>query len=557
MSRKIKMENLAKPLAVSLSSYAFYRWMRSGSSSDLSKVPGPGGNSALIGHMEAMFGGDGAWDFHERLLTDYDGVVKVHGILNEAQLYISDPVALHHIINSGAFDEDSMLLSFVPIVFGPSFSGTAGEQHRRQRKMLSPVFSVQQIKGLVPVFYPIAYQLRDVFAEHIKSNNGVVDVFNWLSLTALEFIGRGGLGYSFDALNLLKKNEYNDHIKQAIATMTTLFPVISLLPMVGQVGPAWFRRKLVDWTPSSTVHRLRDISDVMQATSEGILEKKRAAMQEGEEALSNLYGNGKDIMTTLLKANSVAGEADKLPEEEILAQMNALIFAGQDTTSNAMSHMLHLLATHPEIQDKLREEILQAREISGGQDLDYEDLNALPYLDATVRETLRMYPPGAIIWRECVKDTVMPLQKPMKLSGSDKEITGLPVKKGSKVIISVMNANRDKRIWGEDAFDWNPERWLNPLPATVGKSKMPGIYHNTMSFLGGNRSCIGMKFAEIEMKMIIFVLLENFVFSIEKGTEIRWTFQILQQPSIVLPNGKVDPRSQLPLKITWVKDAKR
>ena len=73
----------------------------------------------------------------------------------------------------------------------------------------------------------------------------------------------------------------------------------------------------------------------------------------------------------------------------------------------------------------------------------------------------------------------MPLQKPKKLSGSDKEITGLPVKKGSKVIISVMNANRDKRIWGEDAFNWNPERWLNPLPATVGKSKMPGIYHNT------------------------------------------------------------------------------
>lgn len=79
----------------------------------------------------------------------------------------------------------------------------------------------------------------------------------------------------------------------------------------------------------------------------------------------------------------------------------------------------------------------------------------------------------------CVKDTVLPLQKPMKLSGNDKEITGLPVKKGAKVIISVMNANRDKRIWGEDAFDWNPERWLNPLPETVGKAKMPGIYSNT------------------------------------------------------------------------------
>lgn len=53
MSRKIKMENLAKPLAVSLGSYAFYRWARSGGSSDISKVPGPGGNSALIGEVFA------------------------------------------------------------------------------------------------------------------------------------------------------------------------------------------------------------------------------------------------------------------------------------------------------------------------------------------------------------------------------------------------------------------------------------------------------------------------------------------------------------------------
>ncbi len=67
-----------------------------------------------------------------------------------------------------------------------------------------------------------------------------------------------------------------------------------------------------------------------------------------------------------------------------------------------MSHAMHLLADHPDIQTRLREEILQAREDNGGQDLGYEDLNTLPYLDATVRETLRMYPPGAIIWREYV-----------------------------------------------------------------------------------------------------------------------------------------------------------
>lgn len=54
MPRKINMENLAKPLAVSLGSYAFYRWARSGSASDISKAPGPGGNTALIGETKVL-----------------------------------------------------------------------------------------------------------------------------------------------------------------------------------------------------------------------------------------------------------------------------------------------------------------------------------------------------------------------------------------------------------------------------------------------------------------------------------------------------------------------
>lgn len=81
--------------------------------------------------------------------------------------------------------------------------------------------------------------------------------------------------------------------------MTVLYPLITLMPYIGHIGPAWFRRKVVDWTPINAVHRLRDISDVMQATSEGIYHKKKAALEEGEDALTGLVANGKDIMTTL------------------------------------------------------------------------------------------------------------------------------------------------------------------------------------------------------------------------------------------------------------------
>lgn len=89
-------------------------------------------------------------------------------------------------------------------------------------------------------------------------------------------------------------------------------------------------------------------------------------------------------MFYLVRASDRVGTEDKLPEEELLGQMNVLIFAGTDTTSTAMSRCLQELAVHPEIQDKLRNEVTRAA------DIDYETVSALPVLDAVCKETLRM-----------------------------------------------------------------------------------------------------------------------------------------------------------------------
>jgi cytochrome P450 len=67
-----------------------------------------------------------------------------------------------------------------------------------------------------------------------------------------------------------------------------------------------------------------------------------------------------------------------------------LIFGAMDTTSNALSRILHLLATYPEVQDKVRHEIMDALSNNGGQDFSYDELVSLPFLDAVCRETLRL-----------------------------------------------------------------------------------------------------------------------------------------------------------------------
>lgn len=72
---------------------------------------------------------------------------------------------------------------------------------------------------------------------------------------------------------------------------------------------------------------------------------------------------------------------------------------------------------------------------------------------------------------------VLPLSEPIR--GSDgtwmKEI---PIPKDTRVIVSIRGCNRNKAIWGEDAHQWKPERWLSPLPESVTDARVPGVYSN-------------------------------------------------------------------------------
>lgn len=86
-----------------------------------------------------------------------------------------------------------------------------------------------------------------------------------------------------------------------------------------------------------------------------------------------------------------APEAERLSESEILAQMTSLIFAAMDTVSSSLSRTLHILAGKPEVQERIRAEGLAAREGQRGKDLSYDTLLSLEYLDAVVKEVLRLW----------------------------------------------------------------------------------------------------------------------------------------------------------------------
>ncbi|KAG5635769.1 hypothetical protein H0H81_010149 [Sphagnurus paluster] len=190
----------------------------------------------------------------------------------------------------------------------------------------------------------------------------------------------------------------------------------------------------------------------MHRTSVEIFEIKKKALKQGGESF---HEQGKDIM-------SILG--------------TTLTFGGSDTTSNAISRALHLISTHPEVQDKLRSEIMEAF-TTYGENMLYDDLVALPFLDAVCRETLRLHPTFPLGARVARQDASVPLSTPIKgLDG--REMHSIMIPKGTRVYISILNANRDPALWGPDSYEWKPERWLSPLPQAVTDARIPGIYSN-------------------------------------------------------------------------------
>lgn len=250
-----------------------------------------------------------------------------------------------------------------------------------------------------------------------------------------------------------------------------------------------------------------------------------------------------------MRENQKAANEDKLCDAEIIAQMSVLIFAAMDTTSSALARILHLLSMHQDVQDKLRAELREARENYGDQP-DYDQLISLPYLDAVCRETLRLYPPVPTVIRETQADAFLPLSTPITgVNGEEMSEIFLP--KDSKIFISIQASNTDPTTWGSDSYEWKPERWLSPLPEAVQESRIPGIYSNLMTFIGGGRSCIGFKFSQLEMKVILFSLLNRFKFSLPKE-EIFWQMTIIASPTVDPTLSELRPR--MPLSVSRLED---
>ncbi|KAL0575360.1 hypothetical protein V5O48_006611 [Marasmius crinis-equi] len=473
-------------------------------------LPGPPHNGSILGNSKQVMADERAVVANQ-WFEKYGKVFGVWALFGSREIFLADLKGLSHVLkhDSEIYQKPDHVRYLLGRSAGHGLLVAEGHDHKKQRKVMTPAFGPAQIRGLTEIFIEKSMALRDVWATHIDQDSSAaqIDVLSWLGRMTLDVIGQAGFNYQFDALSG-KQNELNEAFSHIFESGNFLSPTILLklfFPVLRSIPEhnAYFRHA--------------------QATSSRI---GRELFQQSQKAAQSEQPHDRDLLSLLIRSNMSTDipTNQRMTDDDVLAreyspismfpaltgssssEVPTFLAAGHETTSTSTTWALYLLATHPEIQSKLREELLPIPTDSPTM----EDLNALPYLDGVVRETLRLLAPVPATLGVAMKDDVIPLDEPyVDIYG--KKHHELKVKKGQEISIQILALNKDRSLWGEDAEEFKPERWQS-LPEAV--SSIPGVWGNLMTFLGGPRSCIGWRFSLVEMRALLFTLIRAYEFEL-------------------------------------------
>ncbi len=191
-----------------------------------------------------------------------------------------------------------------------------------------------------------------------------------------------------------------------------------------------------------------------------------------------------DVLSMLMSAESGDEPGTKLTEKQIHDHILTFLAAGHETTAITLVWTFYLLSQYPQVRIKLQDEI---RTLLAGRAPTLDDLARLPYLDWVLNESMRLYPPAWLQMRFVAKET---------------ELDGVRLPVGTRIILSQWVIHRLPAIW-QDAEAFKPERWD---PAS-GQQIPPGAY---FPFGGGPRTCIGMPLAQLEARLILTSILQDY-----------------------------------------------
>jgi cytochrome P450 len=405
------------------------------------------------------------------LLDGYEryGPVFSVRLLTSKVVVLLGPEANHHVLVSNAANfswREGSMRNLIPLL-GDGLLTIDGDFHRRSRRIMLPAFHREQIAATLET---MAAEAEAAMSSWRAGDR--VDIYVWTRRLALRIAMRSLFGLDPDGPTARRVDAarlFND----ALSFYSYDFPV----QLLRGPGSPW-----------------RRMQQARRRLDQLIYEEIGSRRRTGER--------GTDILSLLLDATDEDGST--LSDRHVRDEVMTLLFAGHDTTTSTIAFMFYELSRRPDIVERLRAE---QDTVLGGGAPSAETLMAaeLSELEQVLDETLRLYPPAWVGPRRSIEPF---------------EVAGVKLPGGAPVFYSSWVSHRLPDVW-ENPEAFRPERFAPEAKRALRK----GAY---VPFGAGPRTCIGMRFGQLEIRAIATAMLSRFSYSLAPGYQLR----IRQQPTI-------------------------
>lgn len=391
---------------------------------------------------------------------------------------ITHPDYIEHVLREHADRyEKSVEYQLVSVVLGRSLFTDDGASWRRHRTMINPLMSRRHLNGMVELMIePIESYVAALDAQGSRFE---VEMVQDMTALTLDVVGAALFGHELGSVAR--------RIGGAVTTGLR-FGEIAARATIVAAPPGWSVRVLGSMihhvpmpVPLPVLDRAQGLMNTIDDMVWQVIRDREANPTEAD-----------DLLGLLLRARDDDGA---LSTKRIRDEATTFMIAGHETTANGLAWMWYLLGLNSEARERMYAEI---DTVLDGRRPTADDIPALPWTTACLREALRFFSPVWMIPRSAVKDDV---------------IDGHRIPRGSTVTVPVNSVHHDKRWWpNPEQFD--PSRFLGDVPKT-----RPRFAY--LPFGAGQRVCIGMSFALMEGTLIAALMAQHFRFDVVPGHPVQ------------------------------------
>ncbi|XP_056443645.1 cytochrome P450 4F3 [Gadus chalcogrammus] len=473
----------------------------------------PPAHSWLIGHLGQMR------DSEEGLL-DVDRLVRTHG--HSCSWFLGP---FYHLVRVFRPDftnpllkaaasitvKDELFYGFLRPWLGQSLLLSNGEEWSRRRRLLTPAFHVDVLKGYVAVFNNATHTMHSKWIRLSSEGQRDLEMFQHLGLMTLDSLLRCAFSHSSDC------QETSNEFTTAILELGDL-----IMDRRRTIRHHW------DWIywRSPQGKRFRRATEVVHSFTRRVVEHRRALIREQShrESPEGTARDGtardtarrqkrKDFIDIILLAQDEEGGG--LTDKEVEAETNTFMFAGHDTTASAICWTLFNLAGHAHYQDRCRDEVKELMRDRAEQDIKWADLSSMPFTTMCIKESLRLHSPVLAVTRQYTRDVDLPGNR--------------TVPKDTICLVSIYGTHHNPAVWS-DPNEFNPLRFD---PANTRERSSNAF----IPFSSGPRNCIGQRFAMAELQVVVALTLLRFRLSLGSNPDTAGTSTgqgIRRLPQLVL-----------------------